>query len=604
MTQLIVLISQHNSPDWQIFCRLKPQKVLVLWTENFERIRDSFCNLLPKTVECCPNPEAFKGYGGEIDAIKKFLGAQCSKSDPVTLSCVGGTKVMLLEVMSALNEILDGQFTMEYRPEKSQSTQSLCWTHNDLHQITYQDLLPLEVKDHIQLYVRDYKLGDPFSPMLGERWPVLQEIEQAWAGEDWSDKILALERKDDVHCGLSLKSISAMRQWGIKDIKKFNRGGWLELLCLLEVQRQCFSKNADLASKSIATTLHIDNKSKITNECDVVYTLDGRLTIVECKTGFSETSAVKEFNSWLYKLDSVSSSLGKVFMAFRFGKGLQRQLAQPGQMSAVQQICERAKSKNVRLLCSEQEYGKKVVGRLEWDEYEFNPQHDLIATVRLKKPLKKNDQLVEVQLEFCMPSADWREWTLRTDQDLNEVKILLGDEEGELLNGHVALHQQTGSSKNETMPHTYHFHDSAKCLIIDGYKYFLPTFLLALLEQKVQPAAMVLNAFPIFLATRGCTIRPISLAEFKKFKGRLISCWGHSNTLPSVESFTGLNLKPDTERPSIELGPHHWPSYHGVEVQICFVFSAQRDNNLRPAIGTEFSSAEIIGWDILQVSYI
>ena len=120
-------------------------------------------------------------------------------------------------------------------------------------------------------------------------------------------------------------------------------------------------------------------------------------------------------------------------------------------------------------------------------------------------------------------------------------------------------------------------------------------------EKKV----LIGNSFPLSLIRRSVHIEPIDREELlAAIKGReIVSFWGHANTLSAANGWLGVDLTPKTERPALCLSDDKLPQLDGVEYKTCFILSPDYRSGLRPAIGSEVDAVDILGWQVLKISW-
>lgn len=113
------------------------------------------------------------------------------------------------------------------------------------------------------------------------------------------------------------------------------------------------------------------------------------------------------------------------------------------------------------------------------------------------------------------------------------------------------------------------------------------------------------NTFPLSLIRRRVVIemstRDVLLSELKDH--RVKSFWGHGNTLGAVNAWLGIDVTPETERPALSLNLEDYPQLDGEAFRQCFVLSPDYRSGYRPAIGVEVSPEDILGWQILKLTW-
>lgn len=114
------------------------------------------------------------------------------------------------------------------------------------------------------------------------------------------------------------------------------------------------------------------------------------------------------------------------------------------------------------------------------------------------------------------------------------------------------------------------------------------------------------NTFPLTLVRRKLTIEPVSLERFRRMAvgQRVVSFWGHANTLHAASAAVGFDLAPRTERPVLTLSPDGLPAFEGQTFRECWIVSPDYCCfGFRPEIGAEVPPSEISGWKILKLTW-
>ena len=123
----------------------------------------------------------------------------------------------------------------------------------------------------------------------------------------------------------------------------------------------------------------------------------------------------------------------------------------------------------------------------------------------------------------------------------------------------------------------------------------------------MQRTGLVGNTFPFALLRRDANVRTLSLDDLRAALAgaEIVSFWGHENTRAAAESVLGgVSLRPETERPALALTPDGLPSLDGREFRSCFVLAPDYRPGYRPAIGTEPTPSDILGWHALRVDWL
>ena len=114
------------------------------------------------------------------------------------------------------------------------------------------------------------------------------------------------------------------------------------------------------------------------------------------------------------------------------------------------------------------------------------------------------------------------------------------------------------------------------------------------------------NSFPFVLIRRKVTVSPIPDEELRKrlaSAGKIVSFWGHGNTLAAAEAFLGVPLAPERERPALSLDDEKFPVLDGERFTECFVLSPDYRTGFRPAIGQEVAADDISDWRCLEIRW-
>ena len=113
------------------------------------------------------------------------------------------------------------------------------------------------------------------------------------------------------------------------------------------------------------------------------------------------------------------------------------------------------------------------------------------------------------------------------------------------------------------------------------------------------------NTFPINLIRRKVTIKPETFENYYAAlnNNQWESFWGHSNTLPIVNTLVRKDLTPKIERPAISIDEDGFPSLYGKSYKECWILSPNYKENFRPAIGVEIKASDIKSWDVLHMHW-
>lgn len=113
------------------------------------------------------------------------------------------------------------------------------------------------------------------------------------------------------------------------------------------------------------------------------------------------------------------------------------------------------------------------------------------------------------------------------------------------------------------------------------------------------------NSFPLSLIRRAVRIEPRSIDHLRVAmkSAEVHSFWGHANTAPLAEEMLGSSLFRGSERPALTLSETRKPVLDGVEFTECWVLSPDYQPGFRPKVGEEVPSDQILGWQILQLTW-
>jgi len=117
---------------------------------------------------------------------------------------------------------------------------------------------------------------------------------------------------------------------------------------------------------------------------------------------------------------------------------------------------------------------------------------------------------------------------------------------------------------------------------------------------------LVGNTFPASLITVPVTITPITMDDVIYAMGnseRLLSFWGHTNTISIVNKLTGYDVTPSTERPALEVGCYGQVGLNGFEFSELYTITPLYKEGFRPQIGQELTPEDIVGWTTLHYQF-
>jgi hypothetical protein len=118
-------------------------------------------------------------------------------------------------------------------------------------------------------------------------------------------------------------------------------------------------------------------------------------------------------------------------------------------------------------------------------------------------------------------------------------------------------------------------------------------------------AILIGNAFPLSLVRSPVRIVPATVAELQSAAAgkRVVSFWGHANTLTPAEKFCGLPLMPAAERPVLRLNAAALPTLNGWVFAECWILSPEYAESFRPGVGQEVPEDQITDWRILKITW-
>ncbi len=113
------------------------------------------------------------------------------------------------------------------------------------------------------------------------------------------------------------------------------------------------------------------------------------------------------------------------------------------------------------------------------------------------------------------------------------------------------------------------------------------------------------NSFPLPLIRRPVLITPIDKECFEELIAgrRVVSFWGHANTLAVAQAWCGLDLAPATARPPLRLSAEGYPELYGVAYRECLVLSPNYRPDFRPLPGQEVTPEDFLGWQMLYLKW-
>lgn len=117
---------------------------------------------------------------------------------------------------------------------------------------------------------------------------------------------------------------------------------------------------------------------------------------------------------------------------------------------------------------------------------------------------------------------------------------------------------------------------------------------------------LVGNTFPLTLMRRQLMVEPVPLVVFREEaeEKRIVSFWGHANTLHAASEAVGFDLSPAEERPVLELSPEGFPMLGGKAFRECWVISPDCRQNFRLFVNRALEPEDISGWQCLRISWL
>lgn len=119
-------------------------------------------------------------------------------------------------------------------------------------------------------------------------------------------------------------------------------------------------------------------------------------------------------------------------------------------------------------------------------------------------------------------------------------------------------------------------------------------------------ALIISNSFPFSLIRRKVVVEPRTVAELQAaMRDRpWVSAWGHANTVELSSAIACADLRPASERPILSLTSELLPRLNDGVYNECWLLSPDYVPNFRPKIGEEVSADKILGWQVLQLTWL
>ena len=125
-------------------------------------------------------------------------------------------------------------------------------------------------------------------------------------------------------------------------------------------------------------------------------------------------------------------------------------------------------------------------------------------------------------------------------------------------------------------------------------------------KTKERAKILIGNSFPFSLVrcpkllVENCRIGDLA----RKVKNaEVVSFWGHENTRAIAEQLLGASLLPRMERPALSVSEKGLPMLYGDVFSECWLLSPDYQAGFRPAIGVEVLPSQIVGWQVLKLSW-
>ena len=113
------------------------------------------------------------------------------------------------------------------------------------------------------------------------------------------------------------------------------------------------------------------------------------------------------------------------------------------------------------------------------------------------------------------------------------------------------------------------------------------------------------STFPLSLIRRPVLIEPETMENYMCHlqMDDWESFWGHANTLAAANKMTRRDLTPRETRPAVQLSKDGLPVLYGHVYSECWILSPDYRQGFRPAIGAEVQSEDIVGWQVLKITW-
>ena len=123
-------------------------------------------------------------------------------------------------------------------------------------------------------------------------------------------------------------------------------------------------------------------------------------------------------------------------------------------------------------------------------------------------------------------------------------------------------------------------------------------------NQNVQPLLLG-NTFSMTLVRRPVRIEPVTLEALggELAKRPVRSFWGHANTVHVANALLGSDVTPRHERLALTLTDAGLPSLDDEVFSECYVLSPAYRSGFRPALGMEVLAEDIVGWQVLRITW-
>lgn len=116
---------------------------------------------------------------------------------------------------------------------------------------------------------------------------------------------------------------------------------------------------------------------------------------------------------------------------------------------------------------------------------------------------------------------------------------------------------------------------------------------------------LITNSFPFSLVRRRVDIELVDMADMIELchNSRIVSAWGHKNTLNAVSKILQVDVTPPTERPVIILDKDNLPVLENIVFDCVYIISPDYKPGFRLEAGGQLNEEEISGWIVLKMNF-